>query len=230
MKTILLNLPDFISLSGMSVGITSLTGTNILNNSGVPESITNIGGDLFSANIEENFTGWYRATVYHNSGWIAKGNIKFGSLSGYYLVDDPSARFNDYAIPAANLPQVTGMNLSIFKGITWNINISGIGLDADDFYFTMKPSHHVPDSSCALQLNTSGTKYLNSVEQNHSSGVLTYSADGNGTINISVNPVITSQLQAGIKYVWDIKGIDTEVTIRSFGSISVKEDVTDAIS
>ena len=241
MKVLIAKLPGFSNLSGLTVAVTSLYNPQILNNSGISEALINSSGDMFYANIEEDFTGWYGATVYQNGNYIADGAIKFGSASGYYLVDDPIAQYNDIysaiqqittnlVIPAASLPEVSELNISLFKGTTWNFNVSGIGLDASNFYFTMKPNHHITDENSTLQLNKSGTKYLNSVPQNHSSGVLSYSSSNNGTINISVNPVITSQILAGVKYVWDIKSIDSNVGIRSFGSISIKEDITDAIA
>lgn len=244
MKVLLARLPDFIGLSGLTVGITALQQATVLNNSGIPAALINSSGDIFYNNVTDALTGWYNINVYHNSNYVARGSVKLGSPSGYYLVNDPVQQYNDLndaiqnltgsltatlVIPATSLPEVTGTNLSIFKGTTWNFNISGIGSDADNFYITFKTSHHVPDSQATLQIDSNGLTYLNQVPQNNVSGVLTYSADNGGTLNVFVNPVVTSQIPAGLKYSWDVKAIDTETTIRSFGSCTVKEDVTDAI-
>lgn len=258
MQVLLARLPDLIGLSGLTVGITALQQATILNNSGTAQSLTNQSGDIFYANLDGSWDGWYNVDVYHNSNYVAQGSVKFAAASGYYLVDDPVVAHDDLyddlntsisginttvssinttlsslavslVVPAASVPTVSGVNISIFKGVTWDFNISGIGNNAANFFFTMKTSSFLPDSSASLQISKSGMTYLNQTEVSNVSGILTYSADNGGTLNVSADPVVTSQIQAGTKYVWDVKSIDTDVNIVSYGSLVVKEDVTDRI-
>lgn len=225
MKTVLAKLPDFIGLSGVTIGITNLQQSTILNNGGIPQPFINTSGSIFAADIVENLTGWYDSNVYHNGNEIAFGSVRLESGSGPFYIGD-SISSTVVVVPAASLPSVSGNTISVFKGTNWNINISGVGDTANEFYFTLKRNASISDENCTLQLNTSGVKYFNQVPQNNVSGVLNYTDD---VINVSVNPTLTSQIQPG-KYSWDIKGVDTDVSIRSFGFWNVKEDITDAIS
>ena len=57
MKVLLARIPDLVGLSGtVTVGLTALQQSTILNNSGVAESFVNSDGDIFSAEIEEDLT------------------------------------------------------------------------------------------------------------------------------------------------------------------------------
>lgn len=131
-------------------------------------------------------------------------------------------------IPAASLPRVTSRHLSLPRNTKWNFNVSGIGAEANEFYFTIKTNKSIlEDNQSELQVNTSGVTYLDATYVGVASGHLTYSSGNSGTINISIEPEVTSLVTPGT-YAWDIKGIDgaDETTIRSYGSFEVSETVT----
>ena len=127
-------------------------------------------------------------------------------------------------IPFSSLPEITPTNeISLFKGTEWNFNISGIGSNAEDFYFTMKSVNSREDSEADLQISAnSGTIYINQTEYPTTSGSLLYSS---GYIYVSVQPEVTDMINGGRKYNWDIKGIN-ETTIRTYGIIEVKTPTT----
>lgn len=131
-------------------------------------------------------------------------------------------------IPAVNLPQVTPRNIQIHRSTEWNIQVSGIGANASEFFFTIKDNKAAEtDAQSALQINTSGVTYLNEVYVGVPSGQLTYSSGNGGTLSIFIEPEITSLLIPD-RYEWDLKGIDgvDRTTIRSYGNIDIKEVVT----
>jgi hypothetical protein len=130
-----------------------------------------------------------------------------------------------YTFPSASLPSVAKQSINIFRGTNWNFNISGIGTDASGFYFTIKKDKNLEDSQSELQLSKNSVLITSGIYLNTPSGSLTYSSNNNGTISIEVEPEITSQIPAGNKFVWDLKG-NNESTVRAFGFINIKEDIT----
>lgn len=138
---------------------------------------------------------------------------------------------NEYVsiVPSVVVEDIESSDIQLYKNADWDFSISGIGQIASQFYFTMKRHSGLGDGESVIQLNLSGMTYLNSEAQSNTSGILTYSADNGGTIAVSVNPTVSSQIRAGNKYVWDIKALDATIDYRAFGSLFVKEPVTQRI-
>lgn len=221
MKVLLARLPELIGLSGFTLGVTNLQQTTILNNGGVAAPFLPYIDDLFYTNLNEDLTGVFNVNVYKGVNYIAQGYVNLLATSGYYLVEGPA----DLSAQSTNSAVVA--NISAFKGTTWSINVSGIGSVSDNFYFTLKPNKYIVDSDSVLQISRSGMTYLNKQQAINNSGFLTYSVDNGGTINMLVNEDITSQISSIPKYVYDIKGTGSTVSIRSYGTFTVREDVTD---
>jgi hypothetical protein len=172
-------------------------------------------------NLPSSFPANFASLGINSSGHINRvtlvDNVSNGGSSG-----SPSAII---VIPANSIPQISGTNITVFKGTTWNINVSGVGNNATDFYFTLKSHGGSSDLNSAIQLNTSGLVYFNNSLQNDNTSKITYSSNNSGTLNIYIKPELTSQISP-VKYYWDIKAIDSETSIVSFGSWHVKEDIT----
>lgn len=217
--------------------LTNLTGTGTPNPSGYAASDT-LNNGLYLATIPEALIGEFSIKAIDTDDEIA--------FHGYVSLNDDTETYRCYdyvnvdldlssvlsainslsasiVIPAASVPSNAETDdFSLFKGTEWNFSISGIGLEADDFYFTMKSVNSREDSEADLQINTSGTTYITQEEYITTSGTLTYTS---GTVDIYVSPEVTDMLVAGRKYNWDIKGIN-ETTVRSYGMMTVNNPTT----
>lgn len=201
-------------------------------------SMSGVNGKYLTGSIPETLVGEFYAYAKDSDGFLAyAGLVRLADDSNTYRCYDPYdpnilTSINDISttasviIPATSVPAYNGTNINIYKGVTWDINISGVGSNADDFYFTIKDIDSHTDAQAILQINTSGIHYLNGTYVPNTSGQTSYSSGNSGTVNISVQPTITSQIAGGEKYVWDIKSINT-TNIVAFGHINVREDITD---
>lgn len=131
----------------------------------------------------------------------------------------------NYSFSTASLPSVYNQNINIFKGTDWNFNVSGIGSEASGFYFTIKSSKSLEDSQSELQVYNSTVLTISGSSYNIQSGSLTFLDQDGGIVQVQIDPEVTSRIPSGNKFVWDLKGIN-ETTVRAFGFINIKEDIT----
>lgn len=150
----------------------------------------------------------------------------YGGYSVEVLFNALSGLTPFFNIQAQKIPNFNGLILNnVFNNSKWNFNISGIGTSGTNFYFTIKSNPLQEDSQSILQINNSGVIFVNGQYIGQPSGNLEYSTNNNGTINISVEPQVTTSIPEGT-YVWDIKNTGNNVQIRSYGNIKIDTPVT----
>lgn len=88
-KILLAYLPELIGFSGLTIGVTPVYSHTIISNSGIPQPLINISGELYSSLLYDDFQGTYNVDLYHGSGYIGQGIVDISAASGYYIIDDP---------------------------------------------------------------------------------------------------------------------------------------------
>lgn len=140
-------------------------------------------------------------------------------------VDNINYKIN---IPVATIPVQRANTLSAYKGITWSFNMSGVGPESSGYYFTIKENEMMNDDEATLQINKDEVLILNSIVQSGNyNGFISYSSGDGGSLQLFIKPQVSSQVPSITKYYWDIKGIDSEVKLVSYGRLQVTEDITD---
>ena len=136
------------------------------------------------------------------------------------------------SVQAVTATVAAGSALTVYRGTTWTMSVSGMGSLAayDTIYMTAKTDLSGADSSALFQVynNASGLLYFNGAAPiAASNGVVTVGAT---SIVVTVQEAETAGAPLGTHH-YDVKGIDDNgsVVLLATGSITVLADVTRAI-
>lgn len=137
---------------------------------------------------------------------------------------------------ASVLAAVTGSNITVYRGTTWSISLTGLGdlTTYDTIYFSVKRKHSESDDDAILRLsNAVGLERFNRAAATAANGSLVIDNAALGNITLTVQASITKDALSG-QYLYDVKGVDTDgnpVDIKSIGgTFTISPDVTRAVT
>jgi hypothetical protein len=135
---------------------------------------------------------------------------------------------------AATAATVEGDNITITRGDTASISITGLGSIADrsTLWFTVKKQEREADTRATIQITESGGLLrLNGSTTTSGNGSITVDSAASGDVTIAIDEAATAELDPG-QYIYDIQVLRSGGSVGTLtsGKFIVSADVTRSIS